>query len=618
MGNLPNRQSGNCDDEMTRLNKFRSEVGEWAVRHPKIVLVILALCVLYGYFHFGLESSSWMVTAWRVVTLLGIAALVVSPYDRIKVVKIEQRTAEPHEEIISIDKETNTVSFPGFSDTYFFQNWRNIEKDYNLFLSKILTVIKRTFAGHTAAFYFYDVNTDSLNAKSVVSEDEHTIRSGNVGSEEKIFGKIFERSSPYYSNERDEVQDLQPFYMNGNSVSSLVATPVVIEDEIRGVVVIDCLKKNAYSDEDMPLIESYAEIIAETIVNYNSLSEFEHSAQLFSYFYEVSRGLISNLKLDEILDLLVSVMKGVINYDRLTISEYTTGSDEAKIIRVSGQIDDFPENTVFPLDEGLTGWIIRNKKTKLMADIEKNEYFLPRYHSKEKTNYNLRSFFGVPVSYHKVCFGAITVESAKPDKYSVRDEKILTILANNFGVALERGHALQQLELQATTDGLTQLYNYRMFMQRIANEVERSIRYDQNFTLLMVDIDYFKQINDTYGHRAGDKILMQIASTIKKSLRNVDFVSRYGGEEFAVILVETQLKDALYTAERIRENIANMHTTYEKNVLDVTVSIGAVEFPNNSKEAETLIHEADMALYEAKSKGRNRIVTVDSAKHSIS
>jgi len=145
-------------------------------------------------------------------------------------------------------------------------------------------------------------------------------------------------------------------------------------------------------------------------------------------------------------------------------------------------------------------------------------------------------------------------------------------------------------------------------MQRIQEEIERAVRYNLNFTLLMLDIDHFKQVNDRYGHLAGDKILTKIAASIKKNTRNVDFACRYGGEEFAVILVETGLQEALLTAERIKKNIEHLNTNYKGDIIHVTVSIGAVEFPNSSKDVESLIHETDKALYRAKSKGRNRIV----------
>ncbi len=603
---------------LKRFKILRNELGAWAARRPKFSLVVLALFVTYGYFHFGLDASSWIVLAWRAVTLLIIFLFLISPHDRIKAVRIENSEEEPGKEPVIINGKKETASFRKLSDAYLFQSRRNIDKDYDLFLSKILAIIKKTFAAQTAVFYLYKEETDTLNIKSVVSDIEHLVKRDEFPSEAKIFGTIFERNSPFYTNNAHEISGYLPFYENGNKVASLIAAPVIIEDLVRGVVVIDCIEKNAYSDEDLPLIESYAGIISETIVNYNSLYEFEYSAQLFSYFYEISRGLISNLKFQEILDLFVSVMKDVIDYDRLTISEYTSGSDEAIIIRVSGQVDDLPENTEYPLDEGLTGWVIRNRKSKRIGDIEKDDLFLPRYHAKEKSNFKLRSFLGVPVSYHNVCFGAITVESQQPYKYTERDEKILTILANNFGVALERSHALKQLEMQATTDGLTQLYNYRSFMQSIVNEVERSIRYDLKFTLLVIDVDYFKQVNDTHGHLAGDKVLIHVASAIKKNTRNVDIVCRYGGEEFTVILVETSLQDGLMTAERIRENIENMNTTYKENIINITVSIGAVEFPNSSRKSESLINEADKALYEAKSKGRNRIVSAAALTQSVS
>jgi diguanylate cyclase len=124
----------------------------------------------------------------------------------------------------------------------------------------------------------------------------------------------------------------------------------------------------------------------------------------------------------------------------------------------------------------------------------------------------------------------------------------------------------------------------------------------------MLDLDHFKEVNDQYGHLAGDKVLIQIAAGLKRSVRTVDFVARYGGEEFAIILVETELDKGIYTAERIRSYIEKIETYYKGDIITVTVSIGAAEFPNSSKDFETLVAEADKALYQAKTGGRNRVV----------
>lgn len=605
---------------MNSLSNIRRSVGEWAAGNQKAVLFIIGTLVAYSYYPVGIADDSLVLSLWRILTILVILAFLISSLSGAKKPKSE------HEE----EGETNAPSdakpdkkegvVPRFPDGFSLKKPRDTEKDYDLFLEKILSIIKKTFAAHSALIYLYDKEKKDLQLKCVVSDEEDITDESNdpILTEDKSFlEELLGKGNSFLSNEPDKVRSALTFYPEPIDVASCIAAPIIVDEEVNGVLLIDSMEKNAYSDDDISLVETYGGIIAETIVNFNNLSEFEYSAQLFSFFYEVSRGLISNLKFEEILDLLLSVMNEVIGYDRLTISEYKTGGNRAKIIRVNGQRDEFVEDTSYPLEGGLNGWVIRKCKPIRIGDLEKDDQFLPRFTSQEKSNKNLRSFLGAPISYHDICFGVISVESFEPNNYGDGDEKILTMLANNFGVALERSHALQQLELQATTDELTKVFNYRYFIQRIGEEIERSLRYDSNITLFLLDLDHFKQVNDEYGHLAGDRVLKQVAAEIKNSTRNVDFVCRYGGEEFSIVLVETGMKEALYTAERIRKNIESMTINYEDAVINITVSIGAVEFPNASKNYEKLINEADKALYQAKSKGRNCIVHYKEEAESV-
>ena len=165
----------------------------------------------------------------------------------------------------------------------------------------------------------------------------------------------------------------------------------------------------------------------------------------------------------------------------------------------------------------------------------------------------------------------------------------------------------------ATLDELTGVYNRREFNLQLKNELERSGRYGHCFTLLLLDIDYFKKLNDTYGHQAGDLALRKIAALFKQEFRDLDRVSRYGGEEFIVILPETLSATAYVVAERIRQLISTHAIPIDKNqTVNVTVSGGLATFPKDGIEAKSLIHCADQALYAAKYSGRNQIIVYDS------
>ncbi|PSB35043.1 diguanylate cyclase [Chlorogloea sp. CCALA 695] len=170
-----------------------------------------------------------------------------------------------------------------------------------------------------------------------------------------------------------------------------------------------------------------------------------------------------------------------------------------------------------------------------------------------------------------------------------------------------------ELKNLATLDELTGVYNRREFNLQLKNELERSGRYDHCFTLLLLDIDFFKKLNDTYGHQAGDLALRSIAALLKQEFRDLDRVSRYGGEEFIVILPETSSATAYSVAERIRQLISTYALSIDENqTVNVTISGGLATFPEDGVEAKSLIHCADQALYAAKYSGRNKIIVYDS------
>lgn len=162
------------------------------------------------------------------------------------------------------------------------------------------------------------------------------------------------------------------------------------------------------------------------------------------------------------------------------------------------------------------------------------------------------------------------------------------------------------LEKEAITDPLTGLYNRRYFLQQGQKELLRARRYCYPLSLLMLDLDHFKKVNDIYGHAIGDQVLIRTARRILDSIRDVDIAARYGGEEFVVLLPETNIKSATTVAERIREKIASTPYKVKQNLeLNLTVSIGTATLPKETTDLRELIDLADQGLYEAKKRGRN-------------
>jgi len=165
----------------------------------------------------------------------------------------------------------------------------------------------------------------------------------------------------------------------------------------------------------------------------------------------------------------------------------------------------------------------------------------------------------------------------------------------------------QYLKNQAMHDGMTGLLNYKFFDKRLEEEIERSNRYNEKITLLFMDLDKFKRINDTYGHQFGDQVLKRTSEIIKGNVRNIDIVSRYGGEEFCVILINANKDGSINTAERIRKEMEDNIFIINNKKENVTISIGMAEFPIDSNNKNDLIKYADNMMYNAKESGRNCI-----------
>ncbi|MFH0913329.1 MAG: GGDEF domain-containing protein [Candidatus Omnitrophota bacterium] len=187
------------------------------------------------------------------------------------------------------------------------------------------------------------------------------------------------------------------------------------------------------------------------------------------------------------------------------------------------------------------------------------------------------------------------------------DKEKFYILAQQFLLGIKRAVLYQDIQELAIIDGLTKIFNRRYYLERFKEELERSQKFNYIFSCLMIDIDYFKNYNDRYGHIVGDAILRELSKTIQETIRQIDMVGRYGGEEFSVVLSETDKEAAQFAAERIRQAIEERRIKVYDEELKITVSIGISTFPGDGKDIKALIDRADSALYRAKETGRNKV-----------
>jgi diguanylate cyclase (GGDEF)-like protein len=295
----------------------------------------------------------------------------------------------------------------------------------------------------------------------------------------------------------------------------------------------------------------------------------------------------------------------------------------------------------FPLGIGIAGTVGLTGEIINIPDAYGDPRFNPEFD--KKTGFRTKSILCVPLKNRQgEVIGAIQVLNKRAGSFSGDDETLLTALSSQAAVAIENADLYLRLnvlnqslerkveertsELSSTnerltvlnreleqisiTDGLTQVYNRRYFMERLRQEVKRVSRYGPPASLLMIDIDHFKKVNDTYGHQAGDVVLCNVAGLVRAALRETDLFARYGGEEFVLLATGTEQAGAFILAERLRKLIEGSVFTQGGNRIAVTVSIGIGVWETSiSEDFEELIRRADTALYRAKEQGRNRYST---------
>ncbi len=219
----------------------------------------------------------------------------------------------------------------------------------------------------------------------------------------------------------------------------------------------------------------------------------------------------------------------------------------------------------------------------------------------------IQTWIGVPLMGREGIIGYLTIDNNQKDAYGAEAVGLAETFAAQAAIAIENARLYAELQVVATSDPLTGLHNRRHFFDLAAQELSRSRRYNRPLSAIMIDIDQFKRVNDTYGHAVGDGVLVEAAAVMGVQIRNNDIIARYGGEEFVVLLPETDLAVGQEVAERIRQKLAQTDFKSGNGPVHITASLGVATLQADWTSIDPLLQHADSALYIAKAKGRNRV-----------
>lgn len=321
--------------------------------------------------------------------------------------------------------------------------------------------------------------------------------------------------------------------------------------------------------------------------------------------YTAAKDLSASLRMEESIGVISQIIKKMLKNFRISIDDIayvlTVKKDHEFVIADSHGYD---EEIIKDNNKALISFILKNvPKT---GDLT----YSPTVTGDDNiaTFSFIKSIIYMPFYIDKRLLGVLFLSGKRENLFTPSQVEKMKILSNYIAISLEKAYLYDEVEQMSIKDGLTGLYVHRYFQDKLENELKRAARYGTALSLVMCDIDFFKKINDTYGHLAGDFILKTLALILKNNTTPIDTVARYGGEEFILIMPEMDKEKAHARAVKIRKEVEKYNFKFNENYIKCTISMGVASYPNDAITRRALIEKADKALYKAKEEGRNRVI----------
>ena len=475
--------------------------------------------------------------------------------------------------------------------------------DEKAFYDTVLDTIGVLFNATTAMFMIRENSSDNFSAQAVFGYEKETLSGFRVNETNSMINEVVIRKDTVESSEVFDILKAGfPIVF-----TSVRIFPVSIGNRVDGLIVI-FNTKIPQSDEE--LLKIFCRCISTVLGNHILAAARSDIENMVIASLQALYAIASCIDSSDLFTNIVEKSAEVVGADQGSLMLLNEETYEIEVKSTRGLNLAILSHIRIRPGEGIAGVVLETGVPMAVNNVEEDD----RVSRPNRVRYKTKSFISLPLKIRNKCIGVLNLADKRDGTgFSDNDVKLLEAIALYSAVAIERRIYYQSsidLRRISITDPLTTLLNRRYFEERIAEEMERSKRHRQPFSLIILDIDNFKNLNDSYGHLYGDEILKTTTSVIRRCVRIIDIAARYGGEEFAIILPTTDKNDAGIIAERIRSEIEATVCLVKDTgtTLNITVSLGIASFPEDASAAEELINNADRALYRAKSQGKNKVV----------
>jgi diguanylate cyclase (GGDEF)-like protein len=335
-------------------------------------------------------------------------------------------------------------------------------------------------------------------------------------------------------------------------------------------------------------------------------TQLTRQSQELNIFHDVAKALTSSLDLDSILQTIMEKMAEYFRPDTWSLLMVDEEKNELYFAIAVGDAAEALKNVRLKVGEGIAGWVAKHGEQLIVPDVEADTRFAKRID--DSTKWETRSIICVPLRSKLRVLGVIQLVNVDMSQFTEQEVFFLQSLCDYAAISIENARWVEKIQELTITDDCTGLYNARHLYKTLDTEVYRSSRFGYEFSVLFIDLDHFKSVNDTHGHLIGSKLLAEIGYLVKAQLRLIDFAFRYGGDEFVILLPQTGKDQALVVAKRLRDAMRASSFCREENLnLNVRASIGLATYPHDARTAHDIIRQADEMMYIVKNSTRDNI-----------